>query len=115
MKKTELTKRQLKYFNQENEEIQEDILKALSREPITTTIKCGYELCINYVYEDGLLGYNMTLRNQDQKGLFSDKIFYEGDLELDGSERKSEIISVCKDFLIDELEQTPELMKKLFI
>ena len=115
MKKSELTKNQLKHFEQENEDIQKDILKALSRNPITTTIKCGYELCISYVYEDGLLGYKINLKNQDKKGIFTDKIFYEGAQELDGSERKSEIISVCKDSLIDELEQTPELIKKLFI
>ena len=115
MKKTELTKRQLKYFNQENEEIQKNILKALSRKPIITKIKCGYDLWIHYVYEDGWLGYELCLKNHENEILFSGTLLYQDERFCDGSERKSEIISDCKEYLSERIGHEPKLMKKIFI
>ena len=47
MKKSDLTKKQLKFFLQEEPDYQADILRALSKKPILKTLKCGYILEIN--------------------------------------------------------------------
>lgn len=115
MKKSELTTEQLKFFEQEEKDVQENILKALSRESVSKVLTCGYTLVASYIYENGWLGYHISIHNTDKTILHQGNLPCKDKTFLNGGETKPQIITDCLDWLNDEISNGTEELKKIFV
>ena len=115
MQKSNLTKKQLKFFEQEDLDFQADILHALSKKPISKVLKCGYILEMNYIYQNGGLGFHIDIKNNEGKILYNDNFIPDPEYtEIDGTETKSYITKLCVSFIKDTLAYAPDTLIKMF-